>query len=181
MGLLSTQSARARSRRAIGLAPNWRFGREANDPFAWKQNFSRDTPGVSNQNVERLRAYLEAFDSEALSRGEVEFAYLAPDVTYADEILPDHVGEVYRGVEGIGRAGRAWLEPYETHSVKLERLIDAGDCVVSVHRVRAKARLSGIEFDLPLAWLFRFRDGMVIHWHAYPSEDEALEAADAPE
>jgi ketosteroid isomerase-like protein len=131
---------------------------------------------VSQQNVERLQTYLETFDSEALSRGEVEFAYLAADVTYADEILPDHVGEVYRGIDGIGRAGRAWLAPYETHSVELERLIDAGDCVVSVHRFRAKARHSGIEFDVPLAWLFRFRGELVSHWHAYPSEAEALEA-----
>ena len=132
---------------------------------------------MSQENAERLRAYLEVFDSEALSRGEIDWPFLASDVTYADEILPDHVGEVYRGREGVGRAGRAWLAPYETHSIELERIIDAGDSVVSVHRFRARARTTGIEFDEPLAWLFKFRDGEVTHWHAYTSAEEALEAA----
>jgi ketosteroid isomerase-like protein len=132
---------------------------------------------MSQENVERLRAYLEVFDSEALSRGEVDCPFLASDVTYADEILPDHVGDVYRGRAGIGRAGRAWLAPYATHSIELERIIDAGDSVVSVHRFRATARTTGIEFDAALAWLFRFRNGEVTHWHAYLSAEDALEAA----
>jgi ketosteroid isomerase-like protein len=91
--------------------------------------------------------------------------------------LPDHAGETYRGREGIGRAGRAFLAPYEKHSVELERIIDAGDSVVSIHRFRATARHTGIEFDLPLAWLFVMRDGEITHWHAYPSGEEALDAA----
>ena len=132
---------------------------------------------MSQQIVEGIRAYLETFDSSALSRGEVDCPFLASDVTYADEILPDHVGEVYRGREGIGRAGRAFLAPYEKHSIEFERIIDAGDCVVSVHRFRATARHTGIEFDVPLAWLFKLRNGEVIHWHAYGSDEEALEAA----
>src|SRR5688572_27001576 len=136
---------------------------------------------MAQQIVEGLRAYLDAFDSEALSRGEVDCPYLASDVTYADEILPDHVGEVYRGREGIGRAGRAFLAPYETHSIELEQIIDAGECVVSIHRFRATARHTGIEFDVPLAWLFQVRDGEVTHWHAYGSREEALEAAGLPE
>ncbi len=132
---------------------------------------------MSRENVEKLRAYLETFDSEALSRGELDCPFLAPDVTYADEVLPDHIGEVYRGRQAIGHAGRVWLEPYEAHSIELERVIDAGRCVVSVHRFRATARHSGIEFDLPLAWLFKFRGEEIVHWHAYQSEEEALKAA----
>ena len=132
---------------------------------------------MSEQNVQRIRAYLEDFDLEALSRGEVDCPFLAADVTYADEILPDHVGELYDGREGIGRAGRAWLEPFKSRTLDLERVVDEGDCVVSIHRFRATAQHTGLEFDLPLAWLFRFRDDEVIHWHAYPSEEEALKAA----
>jgi ketosteroid isomerase-like protein len=129
------------------------------------------------EHVERLRAYLETFDSEALSRGEVDFAHLTSDVTYADEVLPDHAGAVYRGRREIGRAGQEWLEPFDEHSIELERFSEVGECVVSVHRFRARAQHTGIEFDAPVAWLFRFRDGKVAHWHAYSSEEEALEAA----
>jgi len=38
---------------------------------------------------------------------------LDSEVTYEDAILPDHVGETYRGVEGVARATERWLEPYE--------------------------------------------------------------------
>ena len=133
---------------------------------------------MSRENAEKVRAYLESFDSETLSRGEIECPFLAPDATYADEILPDHVGEEYRGREAMGHAGRVWLEPYETHSIELERVTDAGDSVVALVRFRATARHTGIEHDLPLAWLFRFRAAEAVHWHAYRSEAEALEAAE---
>jgi ketosteroid isomerase-like protein len=134
---------------------------------------------MSRENAEKVRAYLETFDSEALSRGQVDCPFLAPDATYADDVLPDHVGDVYRGREAMGRAGQVWLEPYERHSIELERVIDAGDCVVSVLRFRATARHTGVEHDLPLAWLFRFHGAEVVHWHAYQSEEEALEAAES--
>jgi ketosteroid isomerase-like protein len=136
---------------------------------------------MSQENVECLRAYLEALDSEALSRGEVDWPYLADDATYTDQILPDHFGEVYRGREGIGRAAQVWLSPYEKHSIELERIIDAGDCVVSVHRFRARARHSGIEVDEPVAWLFTFSDGKVTRWQAYRSAGKALAAAERSE
>jgi hypothetical protein len=36
-----------------------------------------------------------------------------------------------------------------------------------------------MEFEGPLAYLYTFRDGKITHWRAYPSVDEALEAATA--
>jgi ketosteroid isomerase-like protein len=132
---------------------------------------------MSQEDAEKLEAWLRTWDLDALVRGEVDFSFVHPEVAYEDAVLPDHVGEVYRGHERMTHAARVWLEPFETFRVKLERVIDGGDRIVSIHRFQATARYTGIEFDVPLAWLFTFEDGMVTRWRAYASVDEALEAA----
>jgi ketosteroid isomerase-like protein len=137
---------------------------------------------MSQENVENLRAFLEtwsreAWTLEAWQRGEVmDMSFLDPEVTYEDSNLPDHVGEAYRGHEGIVRAAERWIEPFEWLLVELEQIVDAGDRLVSIHRARSKARYTGIEFDTPLAYLWTFRDGKVIHFRSFREPGEALEA-----
>jgi ketosteroid isomerase-like protein len=132
---------------------------------------------MSEENVEKLEVWLKTWDLDAMVRGEVDFSFVDPDCAYEDEVLPDHVGEVYRGHESLVHAAQVWLEPYETFRIELERILGDGDLIVSIHRFQAKARYSGIEFDVPLAWLFTFQDGIITRWRAYASVDEALEAA----
>src|SRR2546427_10815629 len=59
---------------------------------------------MSQENAEKLQAFLEAWDIrgslDAWSRGEADMSLFDPAVTYEDTILPDHVGETYRGFEG---------------------------------------------------------------------------------
>ena len=90
---------------------------------------------------------------------------------------PDHSGETYHGHKGVIRATERWTEPFEEMTVDLERIVGTGDCLVSIHRWRAKARHTGIEFDQPLAYLWRFRDGKVIYFRSFRGPEEALEAA----
>ena len=133
---------------------------------------------MSQENVENLRADLEAWDLEAWKRGEADVSLLDPEVTYEDTILPDHIGETYHGHEGVIRATERWIEPYEDLTIELERIVGTGDRLVSIHRFRARARHTGIEFvDLPVAYLWEFRDGKVIYFRSYRSPEEALEAA----
>jgi ketosteroid isomerase-like protein len=147
---------------------------------------------MSRENVENLRAFLEdwsreAWTPEAWERGGVggviDMSFLDPDVVYEDTTLPDHIGEKYRGHEGVERAARRWIEPQEWMLVELQQIIEVGDRLVSVHHVRSKARHSGIEFDtrdgdVPgLAYLWTIRNGKVIHFKSFPSLEKALEAA----
>jgi ketosteroid isomerase-like protein len=133
---------------------------------------------MSQENVENLRAFLETWSLEAWKRGEADVSLLDPEVTYEDTILPDHVGETYRGHEGVIRATERWIEPYQDLTIELERILGTGDRLVSIHRLRARARHTGIEFvELPVAYLWEFRDGKVIHFRSYRSPEEALEAA----
>jgi hypothetical protein len=108
---------------------------------------------MARGNVENLRALLEEMDLEAWRRGESDMSLLDPRVTYEDTTLPDHVGETYRGPEGVARATERWLEPYE------------------------RLTYTGIEAEGPVAYLWTFRDGKVIHFRSYRDPDEALAAA----
>ena len=75
------------------------------------------------------------------------------------------------------RATERWVEPFEEMTVDLERIVGTGDCLVSIHRWRARARRTGIAFKEPLAIVWRFRDGKMIHFRSFRDADEALEAA----
>jgi ketosteroid isomerase-like protein len=132
---------------------------------------------MSQGNVENLRALLEVMDLEAWRRGESDMSLLDPEVAYEDATLPDHVGETYRGHEGVARATERWLEPYERLTIELEQIVGADDRLVSIHRVRGRARYTGIEAEGPVAYLWTFRDGKVIHFRSYRDPEEALEAA----
>ena len=103
---------------------------------------------MSQENVERLRAFWESWTPE-----NTDLSLLDPEVTYEDGTLPDHIGETYRGHEGVARATERWIEPFDSLTIELERIVGAGDRLVSIHQARAKARHTGIEFEGPLAYL----------------------------
>ena len=139
---------------------------------------------MSRENVENLRTLLETWGREPWTpeawRGESPFdmSLLDSHVIYEDANLPDHIGEAYSGHEGIIRAARRWIEPFGVGLlIELEQIVEADDCLVSIHRAQSKARHTGMEFDTPLAYVWAFRGGKVIHFQSYREPDEALKAA----
>ena len=133
---------------------------------------------MSQESVETLRAFLETWTLEAWQRGEVmDMSFVDPDVVYEDSVLPDHVGEAYRGHEGVLRAVEGWFEPAQWVVVEFEQIIDAGDRLVSIHKARTKARHTGIEIETPLVYLWTLRDGKVVHFRAFVDVEQGLEVA----
>jgi len=104
-------------------------------------------------------------------------ALIAPDYVYEDDFLPDHVGETYHGIDGLRRAWSAYAEPFEEMTYDLERVVGSRERFVSIHRVRAKARYSGIVQDFRVSYIWTYRGGRCIHTRAFRSADEALKAA----
>lgn len=136
---------------------------------------------MSQEDIESLRAFLrtwgEARHMEEVARGEGDMSLLDPDFTFESPVLPDQAGETYHGHDGLVRATIGWIEAYEWLQVELEQILDAGERIVSIHRVRAKARHTGIEFDTDVAYVWTFQDGKVIHCLACPNRKRALQAA----
>ncbi len=127
---------------------------------------------MSQENVEKLRAFWEKWN-----RGETDLSLLDPEVVYEDANLPDHAAEAYRGHQGVMRATERWLEPFEDLTAGLERIVGTGDNLVSIHHFKGTARHTGIEFEGPLAYLYRFREGKVVYFRSFRDQEEALEAA----
>ena len=131
---------------------------------------------MSQQNVENVRAFFQTWDPWEWARGE-GMALFDPALVYEGDFLPDHVGESYRGYDGLARATRQWLEPIEEVTVELERIIGTGDDLVSVQQASGRMRHTGIHFDQVYAWLWRFRGGKVTYLKTFGDAQEALKAA----
>src|SRR6266576_4587583 len=108
---------------------------------------------MSEENVDNLRAFSETWNTTEAP----DMSLLDPEVTYEDTILPDHVGETYRGPEGVARAVARWFEPFSEITISLERIVGEGNRLVSIHHVRTKARHTGIVFESPLAYVYMVR------------------------
>jgi ketosteroid isomerase-like protein len=130
---------------------------------------------VSQENVERLRSFFEAWNPSEWARGE-NMSLFDPDLVYEGDVLPDQVGETYRGHEGLARATRTWLDPIEGITVELEQIIGAGGCLVSVQRASGKMRHTGIQMARAYAYLWRFREGKVTYLKTFGDTQEALKA-----
>jgi ketosteroid isomerase-like protein len=90
--------------------------------------------------------------------------------------MPD-IGGVYRGKNEVRQFWREWLAAWETIEFEYE-LVDAGDSVVALIDQRMRGRSTGIEVPFgKYAQVWTLRDGLLVHWEAYASQSEALEAA----
>jgi ketosteroid isomerase-like protein len=134
---------------------------------------------MSQENLEIVRRSWEAWmkgDPTAL------LAVLDSEVVYEDDLLPDHAGETYRGIEGLVRAWSSWTEPWEEFDTDLEWVRDAGlDVVVSCHRARMRGKGSGIRGEIRYAYLWRFRADKIVYCKSFAEPGEALEAVGLPE
>jgi ketosteroid isomerase-like protein len=141
---------------------------------------------MSDSNVERLRTLTAQWSSQNLRklgqawrRGEVDLSrFLASEVTYEDDAMPDHIGETFRGHEGMIRALESLSEPFEALTLELQRIVGTGDRLVSIHRLRARATHSGIEFDEPIAYLWVFLEGKVVSLRGFRDPADALRVAE---
>ena len=83
---------------------------------------------------------------------------------------------VYRGKAAVQQFWREWLAAWETNQFEYE-LVDAGDHVVQLFDLRMRGRSTGIEMPFgKIAWVYKLRDGLVVHQKLYMSQSEALEA-----
>ena len=139
---------------------------------------------MSQENVEVVRRIFETFqagmqgddpgswlDSEAVAD---DFEWIAP--------TPLDGRSVWRGADGFVEFLRTWTEQFDEWSIRVERLIDAGeDRVVALTRQKATGKGSGVPVELNLGQVWEFEAGRVARAGAYLDHKEALEAAGVSE
>ena len=138
---------------------------------------------MAQENVERLRAALEALQGDSSAReweGTLAGAWVElwdPEIEWdaSTHPLPDLAG-VYRGVEQTLGWWREWLAAWETVQVDYE-LVDAGDRVVGLFSQRMRGHYTGIDVvSGRYGMLFSFRDGLIVHAKFHTRASEALAA-----
>jgi ketosteroid isomerase-like protein len=130
-------------------------------------------------NVQRLRVLLEPmsgvmWNAARVSSWSSRLELFDRDVVFEDSAMFD---ETFRGHEGIVEAFRRWIDAFASTRVDLVEIVGEGDKAVSTHRFRATAHHTGIEVKGEYAFLWRFRDGQVVHYQSVTDPASALRAA----
>jgi ketosteroid isomerase-like protein len=128
---------------------------------------------MSARNVEVIRQLFEAFNARDL---DAMLERLEPQA----ELHPLRAqleGKAYRGHDGLREMLADFDEDWEYVQVDPEELRDTDDTVVVLGRLRARGRASGAELDVPMAFLWRLRDGKAAYAETFSEPEDALRAA----
>jgi ketosteroid isomerase-like protein len=125
---------------------------------------------VSQADVELARQLFEAFDGGQL---DLAASYLAADVEWDNTVLIDE--EILRGREAVLEYWQRILASmpfaHEDH-----RILDAGEHVCALVRIRARGAGSGAETTVPVGYVVSVRDGAVARVRLFASQARALKA-----
>jgi ketosteroid isomerase-like protein len=127
---------------------------------------------MSEENVEVVRAVIDGWlrgDPSTLDLVAEDVVYVAPPT------MPG--GRTYHGHEGVLQWVVDWRAEWADYELEIERVEDLGDQVMTAERNKATGKRSGVEVDMRTFSLWSFRDGKVIRWQGFPTEEAALEAA----
>jgi ketosteroid isomerase-like protein len=126
---------------------------------------------VSEQNVEVARAFTEAFNA-----GDIEgvLACCHPEVEF-HSTFAQVGGATYRGHAGMRRWHRelrgVWNEGFRSEP---EAFFDLGEQTLVYTVLSGAGRQSGIEAELPVAAVVRFRDGLIVYYRGHIHREDAL-------
>jgi ketosteroid isomerase-like protein len=93
------------------------------------------------------------------------------EMDFTDRVLnPD----TYRGYDGLRRFIGEVAELWEWMVMDIERVIERGDEVLVVVRVRLRGKGSGVELESVIAQRWRLRDGKIVHMKLRQDAEAAL-------
>jgi len=129
---------------------------------------------MSQENVEIVRRLI-ALGEQAREGGlsEAPADLVTPDVEI-DLSRRVFNPETYRGLDGLRRLHEQMQEVWAEWHVTAERIVAAGDRVVSIEMVRGRGRGSGLETESRYASIWTFVDGRVARIEIGFRPDEAL-------
>jgi ketosteroid isomerase-like protein len=80
------------------------------------------------------------------------------------------------GTKGSGTSFRLTAEVFDQFRYEVDDLVDAGDSVLVLSRIRARGVQSGATGAQHGAILFQLRDGLIVEYRSYMDRKEALAA-----
>ena len=129
---------------------------------------------MSQENVEIVRRFIDAWSAH--DREEM-LRYLHPDAVFHSAIT-NVVGETFEGPDQIVAVFDRWDEEWSEIYWEVDEFVDVDETrVVTLHRVFATGRITGIQTIRELGGVLELRDGLVISQWIYLDRAEALAAA----
>ena len=83
----------------------------------------------------------------------------------------------YKGLEGVLRYTRHFLEPWDRITIEAEEMEVVGDSVVAAVLQAGTGSGSGAATEFRYFQVWTFADGKVVRWQNYRDRESALEAA----
>jgi ketosteroid isomerase-like protein len=129
---------------------------------------------MSEENLEIVRRFIEAWSAH--DRAELA-KYLHPHAVFHSAIT-NVVGETFYGPDQILGVFDRWAEEWSAIRWEVDEYIDVDESrVVTLHKVIATGRASGVETARDLGGVIEIREGLVVKQWIYLDRNEALEAA----
>jgi ketosteroid isomerase-like protein len=129
---------------------------------------------MTESNVELTRHAIEAYNARDI---EALIAYCDPSIEFYPAVPSAFAavgGAVYHGHDGM----RSWHRDYEDawREIRLEpdAYCDLGQDTLVFFVLRGRGRHSGVEVAMPIATVFRWRDGLVVYFKGYADREDAL-------
>jgi ketosteroid isomerase-like protein len=119
--------------------------------------------------AELLARILEAADRT----GDLDWSLVGEDFEIHDHELPDSAA--HRGREGWRKWITDWQEAFEDYDLERLRLVELDEArVLTIHRLRARGRMSGVQLERTDAQEWTFSDERLVRMDYYPDyrEDE---------
>lgn len=124
------------------------------------------TERVSEENLERVRAILLPDGTDLVER----FGGLAGGVSGGGLVADDATVKMTARsaeIEGVGAQGFRegwldWLEPWQSYRIYQEGLIDRGDRVIALVRLRGVTKHDSVEMEHEAGAVFRFEGEKVV-------------------
>ena len=127
---------------------------------------------MSERDAEVLREVYEAFNRRDLAAIEQR---CSPDISW-------RWGRHFFETDAVGWPAVSefldrWLESLPDTRVEVERIIDAGECLVALVRQTGSGPASGVGTEMTYAQIVTFEEGRVRDVRNYIDREEALAAA----
>ena len=126
--------------------------------------------------MEIVERYLDHWNET----GDFLWAEIDPDAVFVIDAA-SFVAGTYRGHEGIRELLRLTNEVFDEFVYEVDDLVDAGDSVLVLGRLRARGLQSGATGKQHGALVFQLHDGLIVRYRSYFDRAEARAAVGLPE
>jgi ketosteroid isomerase-like protein len=152
-------------------------------PWAWRAAIAVGLRVVGPSSRVRRgflrRETLSAYAAASRRDYELMLVRYAPDAEFRfdPELAMLGLGGTYRGHDGILRLINAFDEAWDNIRFEPSMMVDMGDLILGLGRVRLKGTASGLESEREFAQVLRFKRGGVAHEQEFLSWEKGLQAA----